>query len=1403
MIKKIICAFLLCFVTFLSHADTTKKYTVIKGQSEINLYADRTIAVLKSFFPEEELRESVITGILDSLKGETKGKKFGTLTLNQLEYICRVGGYDLSDDQDIDKCIKFVQAIASLSVDSYLEACGIDKDTPGAETHCINDVFYHYGDGGVNTQVTMLEAVNLSKEYLRMHPKEYSDDIIECSNEPRDGNYIQCRSMTGPTYYEFMFDDLTENKDKTADESLEEAICSLHDVEYSAAYHSPARYDDMGFKITDAVSAPSLCHTNDEKKCSDINETAQKFARKAIFRNNKCVLEYRDKLTLNNLRTKFGINNMQFSMGIQMMSSANMPDKLCEYIRNNADTTITDCYCDAAKQRVENDDVLTCFANGEPIDFLFDDLNEGNSTKQKAGLEGFNCELSGAQYQGKTCYVPDAKICEQIADMMAKDCPNCQRIRYNKDVNACVLPSSVELIEEHELKKVALIAGGAVLSGVIVVASGGTAGSVVYLVIETVGAGMEFGAQIHIDGVADEFFGQANHCNDATCAERILREFFAYLSRMTNDLHDTELLGIDRQMARLIDLLPNDSQFLIDTVAGCYENNGDDFDITKCDDGKWNNDQIIRAVGIGLQFTSVVASVGKWVLGTTKIANKIPNSIKALKNKISGVKSEIAKGGKVTRSDGKAIKALSKADTGYIGNLNGWKVSNIENVKVHDFYPRIYKFTEEGSGKVYYLKYTDELDEIKRTKRAYEILNGKSDIVHTVRVVEDDQNVLIDFTTKHNLPQSDKCYWFITEEMPGSKTFANLLYDGMSDLGGKPITLEEQEEILRSIKQLNDNGIKHGDLGSNMFLKREPNGKLRVDIIDYEPWSITSGDVNDVKFVQEMFQELAEKGGAEYKTSKGGKVTRTDGKANEAMRAMAKNSDGTVNALKQKQKLIDELDAGDKQWDVLMKHYGIKEIPNDPDELNKFLDEYPDFYDLVVKQNETVQELKTLKRNNPSLWEPGEDVADYYDVEALQQKLKAIADEDAEYIAELNNRIKELESQVGSDFSRRKARTDEVNNKINQLKKERDGLLKQYDDELKELRAQKTAVEERLRAQDPELDELYKKDKWHGYYDRIEEYPDAELQGYTKKINDVYTARRTAEKENTAILELDKQIEELSNTYKPEAVELINEQNYLKDLMWDAKKTIGDKQNRAWWDAIPTEIKEKYVQYKDDQIMKLIAEDDELSWYVNHFDEISNNTEEMNKFYKAFERKLNTVLPEKGQISVSTYYNPNTGTYASVNGAGDAKFNTAKIDNLEHMVGDMKHEVLSHRIDDVAPDYGLQGSTMQKSIPTFAVDKEKRIYSHGNIDPDITTARSPILGTEFSINDASDATQEALRNEGWKVYDVWDADTYSNYRAEVTERAAHSVTPTSDVKRKVNALRKDMGLSDMSSSSKP
>lgn len=50
-----------------------------------------------------------------------------------------------------------------------------------------------------------------------------------------------------------------------------------------------------------------------------------------------------------------------------------------------------------------------------------------------------------------------------------------------------------------------------------------------------------------------------------------------------------------------------------------------------------------------------------------------------------------------------------------------------------------------------------------------------------------------------------------------------------------------------------------------------------------------------------------------------------------------------------------------------------------------------------------------------------------------------------------------------------------------------------------------------------------------------------------------------------------------------------------------------------------------------------------------------------------------------------------------------------------------------------------------------------------------------------------DEAADALRDEGWAVYRQSDIDTYSRYRAEITEQAAHSVTPTTNVKTKVNA----------------
>ena len=215
------------------------------------------------------------------------------------------------------------------------------------------------------------------------------------------------------------------------------------------------------------------------------------------------------------------------------------------------------------------------------------------------------------------------------------------------------------------------------------------------------------------------------------------------------------------------------------------------------------------------------------------------------------------------KSLSKIVEDAKKSGDGFKGVLTGWNVKNIDKVR-EGFRNSVFKFTENNSGKVYYLKHVPDMDEINRTKRAYDILSGKSDIVHTVKVVEDNQDVLIDFAAKNDLLKTSGEYWVLIEEVPTSKTPMHLLEETgslKSVLGGKPITMAEQNEIKKAIDRLNSGGVVHGDLEHNMFFMREPNGKLRVDIIDYEDVKeMGIAFVDDKKWFQETFDKLKQAG---------------------------------------------------------------------------------------------------------------------------------------------------------------------------------------------------------------------------------------------------------------------------------------------------------------------------------------------------------------------------------------------------------------------------------------------------------------------------------------------------------------------------------------------------------------
>jgi hypothetical protein len=524
---------------------------------------------------------------------------------------------------------------------------------------------------------------------------------------------------------------------------------------------------------------------------------------------------------------------------------------------------------------------------------------------------------------------------------------------------------------------------------------------------------------------------------------------------------------------------------------------------------------------------------------------------------------------------------------------------------------------------------------------------------------------------------------------------------------------------------------------------------------------------------------------------------------------------------KQVDDLISQRNALYKQQSELLEQYRFADVSSE-EELTRFLAQHPDIEAINKSLDDVSQQIQNIRYANPELWKPGEDVANYYDVEALQKRLKDIADEDAAYISELERKRAEL-SRIPEGVN---VHTNEVSDEIKRLRDQQRMLVDEslktqglsYDDIRNVGKEEMDALEQSLRSKDSELAALYEdmrqarsKDysTWSKAYDKYEdrlkqysEYNDLDAKISSERKNlDVqsWKARKVIEKENPDVATLNKQIDDLDHTYSPEYEAYLNEQEYVNELLKDAKKTVGDKQNLAWWDAVPQAIKDKYVQYMDDTMIKALASDSDLSYYIKNWDYVKDNSQLYEEFLQHVERKLNTsVLPETKGVKISTYNDPNTSTMGYHGFGGQVGMNTHYYmgDNVDKTVSTVKHEILGHHVDDVAPNYGLQGETMRNFISENN-DGFAKLSSHGNSDAQLTIAKSPILGTEFDVAGASDATKEALRNDGWRVFEKYDPDSYARYRAEMTEREAWLITPTSDVQDKVDAARKTFGLPEM------
>lgn len=595
----------------------------------------------------------------------------------------------------------------------YYEVCGKDKGI------CIDNVFTRKIIGG--TQVSYATGNALVKEYARVR----LGDEITCGGDSYDKNirksgteyFIKCKSLKDLTkYYEFKFDDLEESKNLTANTSVYNAVWHII-YNYNIAKNSHNGYDTGTKANCDAVNATfkKICNgcgtewresgyieTKGKKFCYDVINIAD---------NTTC------KKSSNDLNTAFDIDPFVFCKNThnQLKNTGNLEGLLKQYLSDKSGVTTyniecypqTLCYTGSGCEGTigHGDDIKTCVVHGNKdytVDFVFDDVNEFSKKLTKGALQSMACVVSGGTFAGQECIMANEQQCKKLAGSMKDICSGCKAPKWNTQTKLCELPDAATVTKLEKGKTVAMIVGGTIVAIGVTVITLGEGAPVAVLVLsglDIIGGGIELGSQISIDGMAHDFLLKSIKCQDANCAERILKEDLQEMANIMNDMTDPEINATDTEFARLVGLIPQDSDFykrIIEQSATLEANQKGFFD----PEG-WNAVQVWRAVGIGLQLSSLGSGFITKIVSSSRFANKFPKMQKALTKEVKLVskrgairqaldeeKIVSALNGKeieipetqlaatVLTNDGKRSRLVRKTGYTVIDELDNWAVRN-------------------------------------------------------------------------------------------------------------------------------------------------------------------------------------------------------------------------------------------------------------------------------------------------------------------------------------------------------------------------------------------------------------------------------------------------------------------------------------------------------------------------------------------------------------------------------------------------------------------------------------------------------------------------------------------------------------------------------------------------------
>ena len=607
--------------------------------ANIHINPDTVESVVKEFVPADK-----VVSVIAEYTNQIRTSNGTGISAQALWDICAIAGWDIKQPSGKSQCQKFANTMVSRASIKFYHACA--KENKGKAGYiCVDDFFTNKVYGG--TQVNLTPGQTLAREYARL---KHNDSTVQCRNKFDPGTLddtLMCTSYNQNAYYEFVFDDLEEPKDKTIQDSIQSAVCRMYDAKPTTAGCAGG-----GTNVSGTATCWDASCAADSAKCEKINQSMAKFGYIAEYKNEKCEINFNTVTKQEDLKTAYGIDNFVFCHGIQVANAPNVETYLKQYVAERAGVSESSVKCDSgfntytgdgcARNGITDfkDDIKTCRVGNNQIDFVFDDINEKWKKTAEGGVQGMSCIVTGGTYSGERCIGLGEQQCNILRQSNLKECPECKAAKWDAETQSCILPSSKSAQNLQKGVNIGLIVGGAVVGVVITVATVGTAtaavagaaaatkSAIAFTAIETVGAGIELTSQLKINGIADDFLVESNKCKDATCAQEMLSQNLQRMANYANDMTAAEADAVDSEMARLANLIPDDDEIWATMLI-----NGTDMADNKLGFWEsWEPEQVWRAVGIGLQLASLITGITKWAISKS---SRIAKSTAAIKQKFA------------------------------------------------------------------------------------------------------------------------------------------------------------------------------------------------------------------------------------------------------------------------------------------------------------------------------------------------------------------------------------------------------------------------------------------------------------------------------------------------------------------------------------------------------------------------------------------------------------------------------------------------------------------------------------------------------------------------------------------------------------------------------------------------